>query len=505
ALGTPQRERSVKQLVSRVADTITGWGIKDGYFATTQDAETFRDELTYLLVHQYAAFNSPVWFNVGIEKERAPQCSACFILSVEDSMDSILEWYRNEGMIFKYGSGSGLNVSPIRSAREKLAGGGTASGPVSFMRAADASAGVIKSGGKTRRAAKMVVMNADHPDVKPFILCKWKEEEKAHKLIDIGYDASIDGEAYSSIFFQNANNSVRVTDEFMKRALDDEEWELRAVTTGEILERVRARDLLRLIAEATWHCGDPGMQFNTTINDWHTCPNTGRINASNPCFAGDALVYTDKGLIPFKELYERAQLGEPFRVFTHDATNPDKPTATVTVARPTQIMCTGVNEVYQLRFSNGVELKATANHRFFTKNRGMVAAKDLQPDDEVMLLDQPVELLSSSLGIDLDNGAIFESGWGGRDTKEYQPVELPRVWTSRLADYVGYLVGDGSLVEASDANNRLSTASVVFGDEQETNELLPHFEELFTEMGVTKTQTVKMPNGTVQFRVNRTP
>ena len=283
ALGTPQRERSVKQLISRVANTIADWGIKDGYFAADADAETFRAELTYLLANQYAAFNSPVWFNVGIEKDRAPQCSACFILSVDDNMESILEWYRNEGMIFKYGSGSGLNVSPIRSARERLAGGGTASGPVSFMRAADASAGVIKSGGKTRRAAKMVVLNADHPDVKPFIMCKWKEEEKAHKLIDVGYDASIDGEAYGSVFFQNANNSVRVTDEFMRRAMADEEWELRAVTTGEIIERLKARDLLRLIAEATWHCGDPGMQFDTTINDWHTCPNTGRINASNPC------------------------------------------------------------------------------------------------------------------------------------------------------------------------------------------------------------------------------
>ncbi|MBI3083526.1 MAG: vitamin B12-dependent ribonucleotide reductase [Candidatus Omnitrophica bacterium] len=207
----------------------------------------------------------------------------CFILAVEDTMDSILEWYRNEGMIFKYGSGSGLNVSPIRSARERLAGGGTASGPVSFMRAADASAGVIKSGGKTRRAAKMVVLNADHPDVKSFILCKWKEEEKAHKLIDLGYDPAIDGEAYGSVFFQNANNSVRATDEFMRRALADEEWDLKAVTTGEVMERVKARELLRLIAEATWHCGDPGMQFDTTTNDWHTCPNTGRINASNPC------------------------------------------------------------------------------------------------------------------------------------------------------------------------------------------------------------------------------
>jgi len=281
ALNTPQRETSVKQLIGRVVNTIADWGMSDGYFASEEDAEAFRAELTYLLIHQYAAFNSPVWFNVGIEPK--PQCSACFILSVEDRMESILEWYRNEGMIFKYGSGSGLNVSPLRSAREKLAGGGTPSGPVSFMRAADASAGVIKSGGKTRRAAKMVVLNADHPDIKPFILCKWKEEEKAHKLIELGYDATIDGEAYGSVFFQNANNSVRVTDDFMKRGLGDEDWSLKAVTTGEVMERVKARDLLRLIAEATWHCGDPGMQFDTTINDWHTCPNTGRINASNPC------------------------------------------------------------------------------------------------------------------------------------------------------------------------------------------------------------------------------
>lgn len=282
-LGTLQREHSVKQLIGRVANTMADWGIKDGYFASDEDAEAFRAELTYILLHQYASFNSPVWFNVGVEKDRAPQCSACFILSVEDDMESILEWYRNEGMIFKYGSGSGLNVSPLRSSRERLAGGGTPSGPVSFMRAADASAGVIKSGGKTRRAAKMVVLNADHPDVNQFILCKWKEEEKAHKLIDLGYDPAIDGEAYGSVFFQNANNSVRATDEFMKRALADEEWDLKAVTTGEVIERVKAKDLLRLIAEATWHCGDPGMQFDTTINDWHTCPNTGRINASNPC------------------------------------------------------------------------------------------------------------------------------------------------------------------------------------------------------------------------------
>src|SRR3990167_1549202 len=281
ALGTPERERSVKQLISRVADTIAAWGKTQGYFAADKDAKAFHAELTHLLLHQKAAFNSPVCFNVGIEKR--PQCSACFILSVDDTMESILDWYKTEGMIFKYGSGSGVNVSPIRSGKEQLAGGGTASGPVSFMRAADASAGVIKSGGKTRRAAKMVVLNADHPDIEKFIRCKWEEEKKAWTLVDAGYDSSIDGEAYSSVYFQNANNSVRASDEFMQAVLEDKPWDLRGVASGETIQTVRAQELMRLIAEATWNCGDPGMQFDTTINRWHTCPNTGRINASNPC------------------------------------------------------------------------------------------------------------------------------------------------------------------------------------------------------------------------------
>ncbi len=280
-LGTPQRESSVRQLVGRVVNTIADWGIKDGTFATAEDAESFRAELAHLMLMQKASFNSPVWFNVGIEAK--PQCSACFILSVKDTMESILDWYKTEGMIFKYGSGSGINLSPIRSGQEQLAGGGTASGPVSFMRAADASAGVIKSGGKTRRAAKMVVLNADHPDIEKFIRCKWDEERKAWTLVDAGYSSSIDGEAYSSVYFQNANNSVRATDEFMQAVLEDKPWDLKGVASAETMQTVRAQELMRLIAEATWHCGDPGMQFDTTINRWHTCPNTGRINASNPC------------------------------------------------------------------------------------------------------------------------------------------------------------------------------------------------------------------------------
>ena len=281
-LGTPQRESSVRQLASRVVDTIRGWGVKDGYFATEKDAQIFAEELTHLVVTQKAAFNSPVWFNLGVP-DTPQQASACFILAVDDTMTSILNWYVEEGTIFKGGSGSGINLSKIRSSKEPLGGGGTASGPVSFMRGADASAGTIKSGGKTRRAAKMVVLNADHPDVRDFIWCKAIEETKARVLRDGGFDMDLDGRDAYSIQYQNANNSVRVTDDFMHAYLDDRDWTLKAVTSGETVETVRARDLMRDVAQAAWECADPGMQYDSTINEWHTCPASGRINASNPC------------------------------------------------------------------------------------------------------------------------------------------------------------------------------------------------------------------------------
>jgi ribonucleoside-diphosphate reductase alpha chain len=281
-LGTPARETSVRQMVDRVVDTIARWGTEKGYFAGVEDAAIFADELKYLMVNQHASFNSPVWFNIGVPGI-PQQASACFIVSVEDSMNSILDWFKTEGVIFKGGSGSGVNVSTIRSSKEHLSGGGLASGPVSFMRGADSVAGSIKSGGTTRRAAKMVVLNTDHPDVREFIWCKAKEEKKAWALGEQGYDMGLNGEAWQSIQFQNANNSVRASDDFMRAALSDEDWQLRAVSTGETLETVKARQLLREISEATWACGDPGMQFDTTINDWHTRPVSGRINASNPC------------------------------------------------------------------------------------------------------------------------------------------------------------------------------------------------------------------------------
>ena len=278
--GTPERETSVRKLVGRVVDTLTRWGQEGGYFATETDRQTFHAELTHLLLRQKAAFNSPVWFNVGVEAH--PQCSACFINSVDDSMESILGLAKTEGMLFKYGSGTGSNLSPIRSSKELLAGGGTASGPVSFMKGFDAFAGVIKSGGKTRRAAKMVILNADHPDILEFIRCKADEERKAWALIDAGYDGSFTGEAYGSIFFQNSNNSVRVTDAFMKAVVEDQAWQTHAVRDGHAMETYRARDMFREISEAAWLCGDPGLQFDTSVNEWHTCSNTARINASNP-------------------------------------------------------------------------------------------------------------------------------------------------------------------------------------------------------------------------------
>ncbi len=280
-LQTPGRERSVKQLIGRVVDALTAWARADRYFASDADLQAFSDDLKHLLVYQKAAFNSPVWFNCGIEKH--PQCSACFINSVQDTLDSILSLAKTEGMLFKFGSGTGTNLSTLRSSQESLAGGGTASGPVSFMKGYDAFAGVIKSGGKTRRAAKMVILNAEHPDILDFITCKVEEERKAWALIDAGYDGSFTGPAYASVFFQNSNNSVRVPDDFMRAVLDDGPWHTRAVSDKRTMGSYKARDLMRRVAEAAWICGDPGMQFDTTVNEWHTCPATDRINASNPC------------------------------------------------------------------------------------------------------------------------------------------------------------------------------------------------------------------------------
>ncbi|MGH9272994.1 MAG: LAGLIDADG family homing endonuclease, partial [Ilumatobacteraceae bacterium] len=420
------------------------------------------------------------------------QASACFILSVDDTMDSILNWYREEGVIFKGGSGSGINLSKIRSSRELLQGGGTASGPVSFMRGADASAGTIKSGGKTRRAAKMAILNADHPDVEEFIWCKVKEERKARVLRDNGFDMDLDGADSFSIQYQNANNSVRVTDEFMAAVREDADWGLVAVTSGEVLRTVRARDLWRQIAQAAWECADPGLQFDTTINRWHTAATTGRINGSNPCFTGDTLVHTDKGLIRFRELFDRANHGEEFQVWTHDLTNPDEPRSEMVLTTPEAFMITGRNPIVRLRFNNGMELRCTPGHRIFTTNRGYVEAAELAPDDDVRSLDLPAPAVNADWVIPVTNDVeAYHAKWDKVDV-----LRLPEVWSEELAHYVGWLIGDGSTSG--------NTTATIYGSAEDREEILPQHQELVEWINGDRPLKVSaQANGTAQLRLAR--
>jgi ribonucleoside-diphosphate reductase alpha chain len=485
-LGTPQRERSVKQIVGRVAGTIAAWGREGRYFASPDDADAFEGELTHILVNQQAAFNSPVWFNVGFEEN--PQCSACFILSAEDTMESILSWNTKEGMIFRGGSGSGINLSKIRSSKEQLSKGGYASGPVSFMRGADAWAGTIKSGGKTRRAAKMIVLDVDHPDIRDFIWCKAREEDKAAALRDAGFDMSIDGEGFHSIQYQNANNSVRVTDDFMNAVKLGDKWQTTARVTGEPLETFDARELMREIAEAAWRCADPGVQYDTTINDWHTCPRSGRINASNPCFPGDARVHTTRGLLTFEELYGLAQEGEEFQVYTHRATAAT-PSHGVVATTPVAVMRTGVKPILRLRLRNGQEVRCTGSHRVWTTNRGYVAAEDLTADDRVLLNDSPTPAEDASWALPVRVNAIAKSFSRG-GTATYQI--LPDAWSEGLGELTGHLVGDGWLTDVQ--------TGWVYGGEDIEDGLADSHEGLLEElMGGASRQEID--NGTVQLRI----
>jgi ribonucleoside-diphosphate reductase alpha chain len=490
-LGTDKRENSVRSMIGRVADTIYGWGRAAGYFRSDRDALTFRDELVYLLLHQKMAFNSPVWFNVGVEAH--PQCSACFINSVEDSMDSILGLAKTEGMLFKYGSGTGSNLSTIRGSRENLRGGGTASGPVTFMRGFDSFAGAVKSGGKTRRAAKMVILNVDHPDVVDFIECKAREEKKAHALVDAGFDGSFDvpGGAYDSVGYQNANHSIRVTEDFMTAVQRDGEWSTKAVTDGRKMDTYRAKDMMKKIAEAAWTCGDPGLQYDTTINDWHTCIDTARINASNPCFTGDSLVHTDRGLIAFRDLLTRVKDGEEFRVYTHRMTA-KQPGEGVMLSKPTQIMVTGINDVFRLRFSNGMEVRCTEKHRFFTKNRGYVEACDLKADDEVATNDVPTlpECASTQLPVSADWNDY--RGSGDRD----RPMNFPQQWSVEFAELLGHFTGDGSFGE--------TMLCWVYGSDDDRAVLMPKHRTLLEEI-VGHVNHAVQANGTEQLRTTRRP
>jgi ribonucleotide reductase alpha subunit len=631
AVGTPQREWSLKQLIDRVVGTYTKAGREHGYFATDADAEIFSHELSHALVHQIFSFNSPVWFNVGTSSPQqvsacqpydalvstpagpvpigrlvedvavgtkvhdahgttrivavkangvkevlrlhtrdgksldvtadhlvwratdldvgeftvagflragdqllrvAPEVGGsdrtltqvskveqlgpmevydiqtesgeylsgssadlrvhnCFILAVDDTMDSILEWYREEGLIFKGGSGAGVNLSRIRSSKELLSSGGTASGPVSFMRGADASAGTIKSGGATRRAAKMVVLDVDHPDIEEFVVTKAREEAKIRVLRDAGFDMDLGGKDIVSVQYQNANNSVRVSDEFMSAVEKGGTFDLAARRTGEIVQTVEAKSLFRKMAQAAWECADPGIQYDSTINDWHTCPESGRITASNPCFPADQRVVTDKGLIPIGELVRRAADEESFAVYTNDVTAEAEPQDRVTATTPTRYMVTGRNEIMELRFSDGSRLRCTPGHRIWTANRGWAHAGELTEQDRVVRSFQhaPRPMASPYLPGEALAMAFYE--------KTRKPLELPDKWDEEFAHYLGWLTGDGC-IDARDA-----TAVTVYGSDEDKSVVLPRHHALLTRITGFASKPSVQANGTLQIRVTR--
>jgi ribonucleoside-diphosphate reductase alpha chain len=629
AVGTAQREWSLKQLVDRVVGTYTAAGREHGYFATDADAEIFNHELTYALIHQVFSFNSPVWFNVGtsspqqvsacqpydalvstpqgpmpigslvegdavgtkvhdaygttrvvavkangvkdvlrvhtfegqsldvtadhlvwratdlvvgeftvagflrvgdhlldvspdfggsdrqlvkvskierlgpmevydIQTESGEYLSGstaslrvhnCFILAVDDTMDSILEWYREEGLIFKGGSGAGVNLSRIRSSKELLSSGGTASGPVSFMRGADASAGTIKSGGATRRAAKMVVLDVDHPDIEDFVVTKAREEEKVRVLRDAGFDMDLGGKDIISVQYQNANNSVRVSDEFMRAVEEDGTFGLAARRTGEVVQTVEAKKLFRQMAQAAWDCADPGIQYDSTINDWHTCPESGRITASNPCFPADQRVATDKGLIRIGDLVRRSATGEQFAVYTNDVTSESEPAARVVATTPTRYMVTGTNEIVELRLSDGSRLRCTPGHRVWTANRGWVHAEELTSEDRVVRsLEYAARPFASP---QIPRQALADA----RAVASRKPIALPEKWDEDFGHYLGWLVGDGCVTDQN--------VVTVYGSAADLAEAMPLHRELITRITGFEVKPSVQANGTQQLRVTR--
>ncbi|WP_100446798.1 vitamin B12-dependent ribonucleotide reductase [Glycomyces xiaoerkulensis] len=491
AVGTDQRESSLKQLIDRVVHTYRKAGEEHGYFASGQDAGIFADELTWLLLHQYFSFNSPVWFNVGTEA--AEQVSACFILSVDDTMESILDWYKEEGMIFKGGSGAGVNLSKIRASAELLSSGGNASGPISFMRGADASAGTIKSGGATRRAAKMVVLDVEHPDIEEFIDTKAREEEKIRALRDAGFDVDLGGADMFSVQYQNANNSVRVSDEFMRAVEAGGDYALTGRLDGKEISRRDAREVFRKMAEAAWECADPGIQYDDTINDWHTNPNTDRIYASNPCFPGDQRVATDKGLIKIGDLVRRSAEGETFAVFTNDVTAENDAADRVVATNPVRYMVTGTNEIIELRFSDGSRLRCTPNHRVWTKNRGWVHADRLEPEDRVVRSNQYAPRSSASTAV--PRGAI-EAAHRVAEAGN-SAVLLPEKWDEDpdLAHFLGWVIGDGCV--------KRDGVVTVYGTEEEQQEVLPRHQRLLQRITGRLSKPSLQSNGTVQLRSMR--
>ena len=424
-LGSDARERSVRQIIGRVTAAIRGWGLEFGYFSDESSADAFADELAHLLLYQKAAFNSPVWFNVGVDPK--PQCSACFILEVEDTMESILDWYYTEGLIFRGGSGSGVDLSPLRSSREKLSRGGYSSGPVSFMRGADSVAGAIASGGSTRRAAKMVVLRVDHPDILPFVRCKAEEEKKVRALMASGYEMTdLNNDGWKSIQYQNANNSVRVPDEFMRAVEEDGPWSTRLVKTGEVSDEFRARELLREIAQAAWECGDPGMQFDTTINDWNTAAVTGRITATNPCVTGETPVATREGWREIRDL-----VGTMPMIAT--------PAGWQQAVRVWQ---TGIKPVYQLTTRSGYTLRLTAEHRVAVSGRGDVPLHALERGDVIQLqgagfgLERIPADEAFAIGYGVGDGCIFTAARTGASVFTATGGEDDRVSLEAITAYI---------------------------------------------------------------------
>jgi ribonucleotide reductase alpha subunit len=626
ALGTPQREWSLKQLVDRVVGTYGAAGREHGYFATEQDAEIFAHELKYALIHQVFSFNSPVWFNVGttspqqvsacqpydalvstpaglvpigklveddavgtkvydahgitqivatkangrkdvlrvcttsghvldvtadhlvwratdrdsgefavagflragdhllqvnpevggsdrslltiskvdklgamevydIQTESGEYLSGnlrvhnCFILAVDDTMDSILDWYKEEGLIFKGGSGAGVNLSRIRSSKELLTSGGTASGPVSFMRGADASAGTIKSGGATRRAAKMVVLDVDHPDIEEFIETKAREEEKVRVLRDAGFDMDLGGKDIASVQYQNANNSVRVSDDFMRAVESGTSFDLAARTTGEPIAQVNAKDLFRKMAQAAWECADPGIQYDGTINDWHTCPESGRITASNPCFPADQRVLTDRGLIRIGDLVARAAAGESFAVYTNDVTSESDAADRIVATSPTHYMVTGRNEILELRLSDGSRLRCTPGHRVWTANRGWVRAEDLTTHDRVV---KSLQFAARSAADARIPAAAITAGQAARSRKT---TVLPEKWDEELGHYLGWLVGAGCVVDQG--------AITRYGSEDDRVEAMTRHAAFIAGITGFDARPSIQANGTQQLQVTR--
>lgn len=516
-------EQSSKQVFSRLAETWRWWGETHGYFASGEDAQAFEDELKYMLATQMAAPNSPQWFNTGIfhaygikgpengfwradnetgeatltgSSYEFPPPFACFIQSVDDDLvneGGIMDLWVREARLFKFGSGTGTNFSAIRSEGERLSGGGTSSGVMSYLKVGDRAAGAIKSGGTTRRAAKMVVLDLDHPEVETFIEWKKVEEEKARILIQKGgFPADFNGEAYATVAGQNSNNSVRASNGFMQAVIDDGDWHLTNRTDGSVAKTVKARELWHRIADAAWACADPGIQFHTTINQWHTCSNDGDIRASNPCFTGDTRVATDKGLISFKSLVQRVADGEAFEVFSHDATNTNSPSESIRLSQPSQVMVTGTNEILRLTFSDGRQLRCTPNHRLWTVDRGWVRADELEMTDDVRLLDSPIEFGMASYAIPVATGARHYQ----RRSSRTNTVNLPEKWDVDFAHYLGWLVGDGSLTD--------SAAVTVYGSTDEQQSVMFQHRELLTAInGGVAPKPAEMVNGTFQLRLGR--